>query len=149
MDKIQGKRLCLHDRCQYNYCVLKQAYECVHFLLSSVRLVWVTGTSLWSSTVGARMGRHFLPLNFSNLVIQLTYGKRCDTLGTGSQQVRSMLSVRAPVQDSCYLTWESVVPPVTWLLLPVCLPFSVAKAGLRTARLGLSTGLFCFTKKSA
>ncbi len=131
---------------KYDPCVM---WLFLFFLLSSVRQLWVTATSLWSSTAGVRTGRRSVLWSCSSSVTRLTCGKRCATFGTDSQRVRSTPWVRAPVQDSCCPTWASAAPPATWRLRPACLQFSAARAGLRVDRPGRSTGLSCFTKKSA
>lgn len=137
---------------KYDPCVLYLACDrlCFRsFLLSSVRQLWVTATFLWSSTAGVRTGHRSVPSSCSSSATRPTCGKRCATFGTGSRRARSMPWVRALVQDCSCPTWASVAPPAMWRLRPACLQFSAARAGLRAARPGRSTGHSCFTKRSA
>lgn len=148
VDETQAKQLCLYAQV-WPLCAVSGMWRFLFFLLSSVRQLWVTATFLWSSTAEVKMGRRSVLWSCSSLVTRLTCGKQYATFGTDSQRVRSTPWVRALVQDSCCPTWASAAPPATWRLQPACLQFSAARAGLRVARPGRSTGLLCFTKKSA
>lgn len=130
-------------------CAVSGMWSFLFFLLSSVRQLWVMDTFLWSSTAGVRTGHRSVLSSCSSSATRLTCGKLCATFGTDSQRARSTPWARAPVQDSSCPTWASAAPPAMWRLRPACLPCSAARAGLRAARPGRSTGRSCFTKKSA